>query len=134
MVSTGFILSTKASGALLARHTRNTTGVDVDDIVVEVHNVVMKKMESIPSLRAESWTVAPNPTTDGVIHVQMNLRDKKIIVFRLIDNTGRVLLTKQVEAVKGSNNITLKEGNIAGGTYYLQAVGVEGVKQIRIDN
>jgi len=66
------------------------------------------------------------------MHVQMNLKDNKIIVFRLTDNAGRILLVKQVEGVKGSNNIILKEGNIAGGTYYLQAVGVEGVKQIQI--
>jgi len=69
-----------------------------------------------------------------VIQVMMNLADNKAIVFRLIDNTGRVLLVKQVEGVKGSNNITLREGNIPGGTYYLQAVGVEGVKQLRIEN
>jgi len=78
------------------------------------------------------FSIYPNPVKDGVMHVQMNLRDKKIIVFKLIDNTGRVLLTKQVEGVKGGNNITLRAGNIAGGTYYLQAVGVEGVKEIQI--
>ena len=80
------------------------------------------------------WTVSPNPTKDGVIKVQMNLRENKTVVFRLIDNTGRVLMVKQVEGVKGSNNIILREGNIPGGIYYLQAVGVEGVKQIIIDN
>jgi|GEM_PF-840618 len=98
------------------------------------HDVVLKKMETIPSLQQESWVVAPNPTKDGVIQVQMNLKDKKIIVFRLLDNSGRLLLTKQVEGVKGSNYFTLREGNIASGTYYLQAVGVEGVKQLRIEN
>jgi len=98
------------------------------------HDVVLKKMETIPSLQQESWMVAPNPTKDGVIQVQMNLKDKKIIVFRLLDNSGRLLLTKQVEGLKGSNYFTLREGNIASGTYYLQAVGVEGVKQLRIEN
>ena len=41
-------------------------------------------------------------------------------------------MVKQVEGVKGNNNIVLREGNIAGGTYYLQAVGMEGVKEIII--
>ena len=99
-----------------------------------VHNVIMKRVESVHHLQLEYWTVAPNPTKDGVIKVQMNLKDNKTVVFRLIDNTGRVLLVKQVEGVKGSNNITLKEGSVSSGTYYLQAVGVEGGKQIRIDN
>ena len=99
-----------------------------------VHNVVLKRVENIQPIQTETWVVAPNPTNDGVIQVMMNLADNKAIVFRLIDNTGRVLLVKQVEGVKGSNNIALREGNIPGGTYYLQAVGVEGVKQLRIEN
>ena len=99
-----------------------------------VHNVLMNKVVNILPLQQEIWTVAPNPVKDGVVHIQMNLKDNKSIVFRLIDNTGRVLLVKKVEGVKGSNNITFKEGNIAVGTYYLQAVGLEGVKQLRIDD
>ena len=50
----------------------------------------------------------------------MNLKEGKTVVFRLTDNTGRAILVKQVEGLKGSNNITLREGNIATGNYYLQ--------------
>ena len=99
-----------------------------------VHNVVMNRVENVQPLPAESWVVAPNPTTEGVIHVLMKLKENKSLIFRLLDNTGRVLMVKQVEGVKGTNNITLREGNSAGGTYYLQAVGVDGVKQLRIYN
>ena len=99
------------------------------------HDVVMKNAPiTIAETTTENWVVAPNPTRDGVIQVQMNLLDRKLLVFRLLDNTGRLLLTKQVEGMKGSNHFTLREGNIARGTYYLQAVGVEGVKQIRVEN
>ena len=110
----------------------SVTAVAAYDKDYGVHNVVMRRVEDIQPLRAETWVVAPNPTTEGVIHVQMNLKEGKTVVFRLIDNTGRVLMTKQVEGVKGINNFTLKEGNISSGTYYLQAVGVEGVKQLII--
>ncbi len=98
------------------------------------HDVVMKRVENIQPLQPEKWVVAPNPTKDGVIQVQMNLTDSKIIVFRLLDNTGRLLLIKRVDGVIGNNRFTLREGNIASGIYYLQAVGVEGVKEIRIEN
>ena len=65
----------------------------------------------------------------------MNLKDKKAVVFRLLDNTGRLLLTRKIDAIKGSNNITLKEeGYVPSGVYYLQAVGVEGVKQLINNN
>ena len=99
-----------------------------------VHDVVMRKMEGIPSLQQEDWVVAPNPTKDGVIQVQMNLRESKAVVFRLSDVQGRLLLTKQVEGIKGINHFTIREGTIASGTYYLQAIGVEGVKQIKVEN
>ena len=112
----------------------SVTSVVAYDKDFQSHNVVLKPSVINSTDTKDIWTVAPNPTTDGVIKVQMNLKDQKIIVFRLIDNTGRVLLIKQVEGVKGSNNITLREGRyIPSGTYYLQAVGVEGVKQLRID-
>ena len=54
------------------------------------------------------------------------------MVFRLSDNTGRILLVKEVEAIKGSNNINLREGNIPTGTYYLQAIGAEGLEVKKI--
>ena len=92
----------------------------------------MQKVENVPTQQQEIWTVSPNPVKDGLIQVQMNLAAKKTLVFRLTDNAGRVLLIKQVEGMKGSNNFTILRGNISAGTYYLQAVGVEGVKQIQI--
>ena len=110
------------------------TSVVAYDKDYQSHNVVFKPSVINSSDTKDVWTVSPNPTKDGVIKVQMNLRENKTVVFRLIDNTGRVLMVKQVEGVKGSNNIILREGNIPGGIYYLQAVGVEGVKQIIIDN
>ncbi|MEI6185248.1 MAG: dockerin type I domain-containing protein [Bacteroidota bacterium] len=112
----------------------SVTAIAAYDKDYGVHDVVMKRGENIQPLQKENWVVAPNPTKDGVIQVQMNLKDNKNVVFRLLDNTGKVLLTKQVEGVRGANHFTLREGNIASGTYYLQAVGVEGVKQLRIEN
>jgi len=110
------------------------TSVVAYDKDYQSHNVVFKPSVINSMETKDIWTIAPNPTKDGVIKVQMNLRDNKTVVFRLSDITGRLLLMKQVEGIKGINNITLKEGNIASGTYYLQAVGVEGVKQLRIEN
>ena len=111
------------------------TSIAAYDKDYNLHGIVLNpSLINITDIVKETWTVAPNPTTNGIIHVQMNLKDRKIIVLRLSDNTGRVILTKQVEGVKGTNNITLREGNIPTGTYYLQATGVEGeeVKKIMV--
>ena len=112
----------------------SVTSVAAYDKDYGVHNVVMNKIENIQSQQQETWTVSSNPTTGGIIKVHMNLRDKKTVVFRLLDHTGRDLLVKQVEGMKGNNNFTLKESDIAVGSYYFQAVGLEGVKQLIIDN
>jgi len=112
----------------------SVTTVAAYDKEFGVHDVVMKRVENIQPLQQENWVVAPNPTRDGVIQVQMNLSNKKTVVFRLLDKTGRLLLTKEVEGMKGANHFTLREVNIASGIYYLQAVGMEGVKQLRIEN
>ena len=61
-----------------------------------MHDVVMKRVENVQPQQLETWTVSPNPTTDGMIHVHMNLKDSKTIVLRLIDYTGRVLMMKQI--------------------------------------
>ena len=99
-----------------------------------LHGILMNPTGVSADKPTESWVVAPNPTRDGEIQVQMNLLEKKTVVFRLLDNTGRLLFTKQADGVKGNNRFTLREGNIPSGTYYLQAVGVEVVKQLRVEN
>ena len=112
------------------------TAIAAYDKDYNLHGVIMNpSFINSTDIVNETWTVAPNPTTDGVIHIKMNLKNSKSLVFRLSDITGRVLLVKQVEGIKGINNITLKEGNIPTGTYYLQSIGVEGeeVKKIMVN-
>lgn len=110
------------------------TAVEAIDKDYSTHEVLLKKIETILQQTNESWVVAPNPAKDGVIQVQMNLSEKKIIVFRLLDNTGKLLFIKQVESDKGNSHFTLKDGNVPTGSYFLQATGVEGsdVKKILI--
>ena len=111
----------------------SVTAVAAYDKGYGVHDVVLNRVENVHPLQAESWVVVSNPSKDAVINVQMNLREGKTIVFRLVDNTGRVLLVKQVEGVKGSNNFILREqSQLPNGTYYLQAAGIDGeeVKKI----
>ena len=111
------------------------TAVVAYDKDYQSHNVIFKPSVINSVDTKDNWIVAPNPTKDGVIKVQMNLKNSKTVVFRLSDNTGRILLVKKIEVVKGTNNITLKEGNIPEGTYYLQAMGVEceDVKKIIVN-
>ena len=103
-----------------------------------LHNIVLSRVENVQPLPVgkEYFTIAPNPTTDGVIHVQMNLKERKTVVLRLIDNTGKLMVIKQVEGMPGTNSITLKQdGKLPTGVYYLQALGLdgEGVKKVVVE-
>ena len=102
------------------------TSVVAYDKDYQSHNIVFKP-SAINSLDTkDQWNVSPNPTKEGVIKVQMNLKDKKTIVLRLIDNTGRLIITKQIEGVKGNNNFTIRPtSQLPTGTYFLQAKGIE---------
>ena len=112
------------------------TSIEAFDKDYNLHNIILNTslINSIDIMK-ETWTVSPNPTTDGSIDVQMNLKKNKTIVFRLSDIRGKVLLLKQVEGIKGADNIILKEGNISAGTYFLQIIGLEGeeVKKIMVN-
>ena len=102
-----------------------------------VHDITMNpSLINIKDIVKDVWTVAPNPVTNGLVQVQMNLKDNKTLVLRLIDNTGRLLMVKQVEGLKGNNNFTFPvENGTPSGVYYLQAKGLEGedVKKIIIN-
>ena len=110
------------------------TAIAAYDKDFNLHGIVMKPAtNNVPAVTKESWNISPNPVVDGSMHVQMNLKDNKTVILKLTDITGRILMVKQVEGVKGTNNFNLNKNNIQSGTYYLQAVGVDGVKQLIIN-
>ena len=92
------------------------------------HNIVLNA-SAINSVEIkDNWVVSPNPATNGVIKSQVQLKDNKTILFRLIDISGKVVMEQKKECLRGNNYITLQENNnVPFGTYYLQALGVEGV-------
>jgi len=125
----------------------NNETLDLNSSVTEIaaydkdynlHGIVMNSsLLNSGDIVAETWTVSPNPITGGVINVRMNLKANKSIVLRLSDNSGRVILVKEVEGVKGSNSFTFSSQNkLSTGTFYLQAIGVEceKVKKIMTGN
>ena len=110
------------------------TAIAAYDKDYNLHGIVMKpSLINVNEPVAENWTVSPNPVTGGMINVSMNLKDSKIIVLRLLDNTGKVLLVKKVDGVKGRNTIPFSlQNQLSNGSYYIQAIGIEGESGKRI--
>ncbi len=110
------------------------TAVEAFDKDYQFRNVVMNAKVN-PSLLGEQWVVSPNPATKGIIKVQMQTNESKSIVFRLTDNTGRVVLEQKKACINGHNSFDLLESkSLPAGVYYLHAEGIEGnnVKSIII--
>jgi len=106
----------------------SVTTIAAYDKDYNLHGIVMKpSLINVNDVVTENWTVSPNPVTGGTIHVNMNLKDSKTIVLRLLDNTGKVILVKQVVGIKGKNTLAISlKNHLNFGTYFIQAVGIEG--------
>ena len=93
------------------------------------HNVVLNAAKVNMADAQDRWVVSPNPASKGVIKVQMHLNENKSVVFKLMDNTGKVLLEQKKDCVGGNNSIVLLENNrLPAGVYHLLANGVGGEK------
>ena len=85
---------------------------------------------TIPIVNADIWNVAPNPTRDGLVKVIMSLTKAKKVQFELTSLDGKLLMQQANELPIGNSSIVLdlqKQGRLSHGTYYLKAVGVDGV-------
>ena len=112
------------------------TNIEAFDQDYQLHNIVLMpaKINAI-EITKDTWDVVPNPATNGVIKVQMNLVKNKAIVFRLVDAKGTLMLERKVDATKGKNQFIIdQKTKLPTGNYYLQAFGIEGeeVKRIMI--
>ncbi len=93
------------------------------------HNVVLNAAKVNLADVQDHWVVSPNPSSNGVVKVQLYSNENKAVVFKLMDNTGRVLLEQKKACIAGNNSIVLLENNkLTPGVYHLLVNGVEGEK------
>jgi|GEM_PF-1618789 len=114
------------------------TSIAAYDKEYNLHDIVMKpSLINVNDVVAENWAVSPNPVIGDIIHLNLNLKTPKSIVLRLLDNTGKVLLVKLIEGMKGNNAATINVQNkFSKGTYYIQAIGINGesIKKVIVAN
>ena len=113
----------------------SVTAIEAVDKDYLLHNVVMDAAKVNSASIGEQWVVSPNPASKGVIKVQLQSKENKSVVFRLTDNTGRIIVEQNKTCVIGSNSFELLPSKLLpAGVYYLHANGLEGnnVKSIII--
>ncbi len=78
--------------------------------------------------------VYPNPVVDRRINLNFINQPKGYYALRLIDNSGRVLIKKEINLSESNVLQTIKAGkNIVGGSYHLDVTGPDkSVKSISV--
>ena len=61
----------------------------------------------------------PNPTKSG-LNVNYESNEEVSLNIQVLDMTGKVHLTKQIEGLKGDNNIRLDIDNLPNGAYFMR--------------
>ncbi|MDQ6845767.1 MAG: T9SS type A sorting domain-containing protein [Bacteroidota bacterium] len=65
------------------------------------------------------FTLLYNPVTnEAVLNYESNEKEEALIT--VVDHLGRIVMTKQLQAVAGNNQIKLQTGNLAKGIYEVQ--------------
>ena len=61
----------------------------------------------------------PNPAKSG-LNVNYESNEDALLNIQVLDMTGKVFLTKQMEVVKGDNNFRLDIENLPNGAYFMR--------------
>ncbi|MEO8086361.1 MAG: T9SS type A sorting domain-containing protein, partial [Bacteroidota bacterium] len=75
--------------------------------------------------------VYPNPTTDHLI-ISFSAAEKEKYYIKLFDAAGRLIISKQGEALEDGNVIDVNTTNLPGGIYSLQFFTDEKLEQIKV--
>ncbi len=111
--------------------TADITPIEAWDINYQKHPIVLstivKQPISTSTITTESWAIVPNPS-DGLLKINLSIKENKDIQFYLTTVEGRLLNLKKVSALKGNTTISINlndHGKLASGIYYLRAVGLD---------
>jgi hypothetical protein len=78
-----------------------------------------------------SIAIYPNPITNGIIHLQMLNLPAGNYGIRLMNQSGQVFISKQVERIEGSNTETVNwDYRLARGVYHLEITKPDGTRKI----
>jgi trimeric autotransporter adhesin len=79
-----------------------------------------------------SLSVYPNPAKEEAT-LSITCEVEQTLSWQIIDNTGRVLLTKQAVLRKGNNNISIDVRTLPAGTYFIKVTGktVQAIQKLQ---
>jgi hypothetical protein len=76
--------------------------------------------------------VNPNPVRDGLAKITISAAMEQQAIWKLTDNTGRVVISGNVQLLKGLNSFSIHTEKLSSGVYYL-GISSPGInKQVRL--
>jgi hypothetical protein len=73
-------------------------------------------------------SVFPNPVNTGEARVNISTLTEGLVYWKLMDNSGRVVLNNTQQLYRGTNNMTINVSTLPSGMYYLNVSG-SGLEQ-----
>ncbi len=111
--------------------TDDITPIEAWDANYQKHGMELSAINDLPItqpiLSTENWAIVPNPS-DGLLKINLSLKENKDIHFYLTTVEGRLLSLKKIAVIKGFSTLTLnlnEHGKLAAGVYYLKALGLD---------
>ena len=113
------------------------TDIEAWDKDFNKHSIVLKSKAENQNLKIddEIFSVSPNPTTDGVVKVNMLSKANKFVVFELSNAYGKILLQQSFGVVKGNNICSINlnnNGKLIKGLYFIKVVGLTNNPVLKI--
>jgi hypothetical protein len=93
----------------------------VDNLELTGANVIIKNENEV------SFTIYPNPG-NGVITLDFNTSNAKQTTIQLMDITGKMMLSENVNLAAGASKQTLDVSSIAKGSYFIKIMDKETVE------
>jgi hypothetical protein len=76
--------------------------------------------------------VKPNPFTES-INLNIVLQQSQLLTIQMIDMAGRVVVTKNVQGIKGNNDIWYNGlADLSEGIYFIKIITPDGVLQQKV--
>lgn len=80
------------------------------------------------TIKGNELVVFPNPAKDNV-SLRFNAEKSGNVQMKIINAGGQEIITRKLNAVKGSNTFNIRLGGISAGIYYVEITGNDGLRK-----
>ncbi len=105
--------------------TLSETNPSVFDVQLELFDSDITSTHDFEKPTISAISIYPNPVTN-ILNVSINKPVNQNLTFRIIDYSGREILTTDFSFDNGSNQTTINTATLSNGLYFLQVFSVSG--------